>query len=354
MQKSLIAKISLISGALLFAALLLIVARPQSQTLALTPIRIGWQTAWVPQAQIALTLKHTDILEKNGLDGDFKGFSYGAPLIEAGRAGQLDVLFVADFPAISLLSKTDKFSIVARLNDFRNGLIVPANSPVQSINDLKGKIISIPFGSGPHAQTLKFIRENGDDPRKDYQFKNLDILEQSNLMQKGSPNSWGEIDAFATLDPTMAIFEENGQARALKVFAPVGVVLMSNDFVEQHKMAAQKFLESFIKSYIYYARNQQQANQWFIEETKFSGPPSIIKKMTAPEKNLLAKNIKEIDVKIYDSHLKNMQALADEGEQANLISKAPKIDKAINMELLKNAQKEIDQTDFDLKNVHTK
>jgi len=288
------------------------------------------------------------------LQGDFKGFSYGGPMVEAAVAGQIDVLFVADFPAINLISKTDKFTIVARLKDFRNGIIVPINSPIKSIADLKGKVISIPFGSGPHIQTLKFIRDNGYNPIEDFEFRNLDILEQSNVVQKGTLESWGDIDAFATWDPTMAIFENNGKAKLLKLFTPVGVVVMSNDFISQRQEAAKNFLKSFVEGYYYYAKNQQQANQWLSDETGFSQPQSVIDKMTSPEKNLLAKDIKDVNVKIYDSHVKSMQALADEAEKGKLIIKAPNMSQKINFQLLNAAQKEVLESSFYLSNVNIK
>lgn len=320
----------------------------------LTPIRIGWQTAWVPQAQIAEVLKHTNILEKNGLSGDITGFSYGGPMVEAAVAGKLDVLFVADFPAINLLAKTDKFSIVSRLMDFRNEIIVPVSSTIQSIADLKGKVISVPFGSAPQVQTMKFIRDSGYDPVNDFKFKNLDILEQSNVIQKGSQNKWGDIDAFATWDPTGAIFENNGKARLLKLFTPVGVVVMSNDFITQHPGATKAFLKSFIENYYFYAKNQQQANRWFIEETKFSQPQSVIDKMTSLEKNLLVNSIKDIDIKLTDKHINDLQAIADEAEKDKLITKAPVMDQKINLQFLDEAEKEVLEANFDLNSVNIK
>ena len=81
--------IGLILG-LLFVSLLLVSCAQEIDTFSAqqtdtTPIRIGWLVSWGTQGQIAQTLKHTDILEKNSLQGEFKGFSYGGPLAEAGR-----------------------------------------------------------------------------------------------------------------------------------------------------------------------------------------------------------------------------------------------------------------------------
>ena len=43
----------------------------------LIPIRIGWQPTTTVEAQIAHTLAKTDILERNGLRGQFSMFSFG-------------------------------------------------------------------------------------------------------------------------------------------------------------------------------------------------------------------------------------------------------------------------------------
>lgn len=345
----------IVAIAVILFIVVIIEKTPKNKTAnELTNIRIGWQTAWVPQAQLAEVLKHTDIFEKNGLIGDFKGFNYGGPLSEAAITGQVDVLFMGDFPAINLISKTDKFTIVARLMDFRNGIIVPASSTIQSLADLKGKVISIPFGSSPHLHTLRHIKENGYDSTKDFQLKNLDILEQTSIIQKSSSLKWDNVDAFVTWDPTMAIFENNSKARVIKTFSPVGVVVMSNDFIAQYPVSAKNFLKAFTEGYYYYAKNQPQANQWFVDETKFSQPQSVMDKMTSLEKNLLAQNIKDIDIKLYDAHIKSLQATADEAETDKLITKAPNMSQKINSELLDAAQKEILESNFDLNSVKIK
>ena len=64
---------------------------PAAQPAALDTIRIGWQQTWATQGQLAVTLMKTDILEKHGFKGDFKGFSYGGPLNEGALAGEVDV-----------------------------------------------------------------------------------------------------------------------------------------------------------------------------------------------------------------------------------------------------------------------
>lgn len=315
------------------------------------PIRIGYQTAWVPQAQLAQVLKHTNILEMNGLKGEFKGFNYGGPLNEAALAGEVDVLFVADFPAINLLSKSDKFSIVAHLADFRNGIIIPSESSTQSISDLKGKTLSIPFGSSPHVHVLNFIKDNGLD-LKDFNVKNLDITEQMNILQKGSAKNWEGADAFATWDPAMAAFEENGKAKILKLFNPVGIVVMSNDFINQNSNAAEKFLESFIESYLYYAKNQTKANGWFIDESKFAYPQAVIDRSVSLEKNLKANNINEISIRLSEEQIAQLENLMNGAVINGLLKQSYDIRNRINQTILEGIRN--DKLNFDLDKINTK
>src|SRR5208283_851202 len=68
-------------------------------------IRLGWQIPLATQGQIVEALKHTDLLDRNGLDVSFVPFSYGGPQSEAALAGDLDVMFVGDQPVINLLAQ---------------------------------------------------------------------------------------------------------------------------------------------------------------------------------------------------------------------------------------------------------
>ena len=66
------------------------------------PIRIGWQPTTTVQAQIAHVLQKTDILERNGLKGQFTMFSFGPGVNEALVSGAIDVGFIGDMPSVSL------------------------------------------------------------------------------------------------------------------------------------------------------------------------------------------------------------------------------------------------------------
>src|SRR3989338_351022 len=341
MEERIMNKRIIISAAAVIIVALLIFIWPGSQVNESdkVPINIGWQVAWATQGQIAQTLKHTDFLEKNGLMPEFKAFSYGGPMLEAAVTGEVDVIFVADMPAITLLSKGVEWKIVARLIDFRDAIIVPKNSSINSLDDLKGKIVAVPFGSGAHAYALKLLNEKGFDLQKDIKLINVDVLELAAVVQKGTDKSWGEIDAIVSWDPSVALFEQQGKARALESVFPVAVVVMSEDFIKKYPDAAKNFLKSYIEAYYYYATHQEEANEWYMAEARIEFDESVLGISASFEKNLEVKTISEIDVLITERHINQMQEIADLVYAQGLISSLPNIRKSTDNSLLEGALK---------------
>ena len=91
-----------------------------------TPIRIGWQETWATQGQLAVILQQSEILKDLGFAPEFVGFSYGAPLNEGALAGEVDVLFTADQPAIALCNRDNTWGMIGRLMYNRVGTFVPS------------------------------------------------------------------------------------------------------------------------------------------------------------------------------------------------------------------------------------
>ena len=95
-------------GLLVVLAVLAVQARAQSATPSAVPVRIGWQIPAATQGQVLQVLKRTSVLEAHGLKPIFVPFSYGGPQVEAAFAGQLDVFFSGDQPALNLIARGGK------------------------------------------------------------------------------------------------------------------------------------------------------------------------------------------------------------------------------------------------------
>src|SRR3954454_388418 len=128
-------------------------------------IAIGTQDTTINCAAGGLLIRELGLLDKylphDGqykdaqYDVQWKNFTSGAPLTNEMVAGKLDIGSMADFPgslncvAIQKAGKRSIFISVlsGSITGSGNGIVVPKSSPVESLAELEGKTISVPFAS---------------------------------------------------------------------------------------------------------------------------------------------------------------------------------------------------------------
>lgn len=190
-------------------------------------IAIGTQDTTINCATGGLIIRELKLLEKYlPRDGkyknaeyniEWKNFTSGAPLTNEMVAGKLDFGAMADFPGafngvaheaagkrsifISVLSGSTKGS--------GNGIVVPAASSVQSLAELKGKTISVPFASTAHGMLLRAVKAQGWNLDKDVR-----IITQAPEIA-GSALKSNRIDAHADFVPFAELFPNRGFARKI-------------------------------------------------------------------------------------------------------------------------------------------
>lgn len=311
------------------------------------PIRIGWQTTWATQGQITQVLANTNILELNDLQGSFVGVTYGAPLNEAALAGDVDVLLTADQPAATLLARSNDWVIIGRLMFNRVGIYVPPEAEIGNLIDLKGKKIAMPFGAAAQRVALKAIADAGLDPKKDITAINLDITEQAGIVASGTLSSWGDVDAMAGFDPTMAMFEVNHQARILYTGRVTSVIVMSKSYIESHPDAPEKFLKAFIEAVYYYAYQESRANEWFRRASQLTFDDEVLALSASVEPNLRAKKITDVSITLTPELISGMQEAADFIYANDLISKPIKMSDDIDQSYAQAAEQFFLSGNFD-------
>ena len=297
--------------AIALAAVLLLTSSNHAPLATGETIRVGWQIPWATEGQLTQVLKHTDILANNGLTAEFNGFSSGAPLNEAALAGGVDVLFTADQPAATLLSKSDDWVIIGRLMYNRVALYVPPESPIMTVADLRGKTVGMPFGAAAQRMAVKAEKDAGLDPKVDVNNVNLGIYEQADLVKSPTAKTWGGIDALAGFDPTPAIFEEKSLARIIRTDKIVSLILMSKSFIASHPDAPTKFLRAFREAYDFYRVNTTQANAWFIADSGLNVTEHALDVSAAIEPNLNATSSAGIRISLTPEDYAIMQGAAD-------------------------------------------
>lgn len=265
---------------------------PAAQSAALDTIRIGWQQTWATQGQLAVTLMKTDILEKHGFKGDFKGFSYGGPLNEGALAGEVDVLFTADQPALALASRDPDWGIIGRLMYNRVGTFVPPDSPVKGPAGLAGATVVVPFGAAAHRATIAAIEGAGLEVGTGdgaVQLQNLGIAEIVSLANAGATDGrWGAVHAAAAWDPAFADLETQGKVRVIASDRITSVVVMDDDFAAAHGDAAVRFMAAMDDAYAHYRAHQAEVDGWFVEHSALPFAPAVLQLAASVEPNLEA------------------------------------------------------------------
>ncbi len=210
-------------AAALLAATSLISAA-QAETIR---VAIGTQDPTINTATGGLLVRELGLLDKYlPKDGKYKDATYdvvwknfttGAPITNEQVAGKLDFGIMADFPgALNRVAhqKAGKESIfiavlAGNVNGSGNGIVVPAVSQVQSLDELKGKTISVPFASTAHGLLLRAVEAQGWDPEKDVR-----IITQAPEVA-GSALRSNQIDAHADFVPFAELFPWRGFARKI-------------------------------------------------------------------------------------------------------------------------------------------
>lgn len=260
---------------------------PAAPTEPLPTLRIGWQTTWATQGQLAQVLAHTQLLQEQGFEPRLVGFTYGGPLNEGALAGEVDVVLTADQPAIMLCAKSPDWAIIGRLMYNRVGTFVPADSPALSMADLAGATIAIPYGAAAQRETLAALREAGLDPAGDVTTVNLGIQEQVALVGAGSSDGrWGSIDAGSAWDPTFAQLEHSGVVRVLDQGVVTSVVVMHRDYIAANPGADAHFLAALSEAYGVFRRERAQADDWFVEAAGVAFDPAVLALAASVEPNL--------------------------------------------------------------------
>ena len=187
------------------------VAALSSRAVAQAPvkeIRIGYQ-----KTGVLVIARQQAVLEKHFAPRQITikwiEFTSGPPLLEAMSSGSVDFGAVGDTPPIFAQAANANVVYVAG-SPITNGqgILVPSNSPIRAITDLKGKRIGFTKGSSAHNVVIATLEKAGltyDDITPVY----------LTPPDAGPAFANSSIDAWAVWDPYFAIGEKRQSGRIL-------------------------------------------------------------------------------------------------------------------------------------------
>jgi NitT/TauT family transport system substrate-binding protein len=239
-------------------------------------IAIGTQDQTINCAAGGPIVRELKLLEKYlPHDGKYKDVQYeirwesqptGAQLNSKYLANQLDIVQMADFPSVigatsfkkagDLVQSFYIATLSGGIKGAGNAILVPFDSPVQSLSELKGKKISVPFGSTAHAMLIRAIQDLGWDPNKD-----VEIVTQTPEVA-GSALKAHQIDAHANFVPFGELFPFQGFARKIYDGSSTGVttthgVQVRSDYAEKYPEIVVAYLKATLEADRLYAQDPE-------------------------------------------------------------------------------------------------
>lgn len=302
-------------------------------------VAIGTQDTTINCATGGPIVRELKLLEKYlPRDGRYESVKYeivwenqptGAQLNSKYLANQLDIVQMADFPSVlgatALKAAGDKVrsfyiaTLSAGINGAGNAILVPSRSKVQSLSELKGKKISVPFGSTAHAMLIRALQDLGWDPNED-----VEIVTQTPEVA-GSALKANQIDAHANFVPFGELFPFRGFAKKIYDGSSTGVttthgVQVRSDYAEKYPEVVAAYLKAMLEADRLYREDpeglSEKLAQWTgvdaevyyafhgpqgIQTRDYSLKPEHVRAIARAQESLkvLKKVTKEIDVESY-------------------------------------------------------
>ncbi|MEP9375105.1 sulfonate ABC transporter substrate-binding protein [Aquabacter sp. CN5-332] len=202
-------RLSHLAGALALAVVAFGFAPAKAEEPAPKEFRIGFQKAGLPVITRQQKLIEKQ-LEPQGIAVKWVEFTAGPPLLEALNAGAVDVGWTGDAPPIFAQAAGANLVYVAALpsNGAGEGILVPADSPIKSVAELKGKKVGVTKGSSAHNLLVAALERAG------VSFSDITPVYLSPADAAAAFAS-GKIDAWSIWDPFFAIAELRGKPRVL-------------------------------------------------------------------------------------------------------------------------------------------
>jgi ABC-type nitrate/sulfonate/bicarbonate transport system substrate-binding protein len=265
-----------------FSALLLAVASVAllgagTPVLAQQTVNYGVQPATMP-IYIARELGLLDPIErKHGIRVVFRNFAYGAPENQAMAAGELQMASAGMGPAIIAASRLPSTLVAITILE-QTAILVPKDSPLKSVKELKGKKVAFPGeGSQQYPLLLKALADSGLKEADITLFK-TDGAQIPTLLQSKS------VDAGITWDPHVSNALAAGHSKVLIKAEKIMPIMQGhyigngeyvhNDFLAKRPEVVQDLVSANVRAIDFILKDPKAAARMWAKQIGF--PENVI------------------------------------------------------------------------------
>lgn len=213
------------------------------------PLFVAKQKKWLDEELAKVT---------PGASVTWSSFAAGPPINESFAAGQQDVGFVGDTPALVGKAAGLDTSAIALTSDGPKSLavIVGGNSPITAPKELKGKKVAVTKGSYAH-HLLALVLEQGGLTLGDVELVNLPVAEIPPAIVAGT------IDAGAVWEPILTRYESQKAVRVLAdgtgIKKGLLLIVADNGFLKTRPEQAKALLKAYKRASDFVTANPKEA-----------------------------------------------------------------------------------------------
>lgn len=261
-------------------------------------LSIGIQNSTIPSVTAGLIIQRLGLLEhflpKSGrysatqFDIAWHNYTTGAPIVAGLQTGALNIGILGDYPL--LLSASDSacrenVSQKTRLVSFVainpegscSAVIVPHQSQYQSLEDLRGRVLAVPFYSAAHGMVLRSL--HATQLLNAVHLSALQERYQSDLLSPNLPL----VDGYAHFAPFHEIACRRGQFRYLTDNNPMNLpafygVVVSDRLADQYPEVVIAYLQAL------------SAAQYWYNNT--ASAPSLVAQWTKVDVEIIAQTLR--------------------------------------------------------------
>jgi ABC-type nitrate/sulfonate/bicarbonate transport system substrate-binding protein len=244
------------------------------------PLAVGWQGPFSGQNTINVVMDKAGLLEKRGLESKFQVFAAGPDVNEAVAAARIQIGNGGNFPFTSLLDRGIPVRAIAVVApNLKHSTVVPLDSPVKTLADLKGSnppaTIGIVTGSSAEFYFTQAAEVVGLQIGKDVILKNMPPGEQL-LMVKG-------IGAVVPWEPSVTIITDDRKTgREVDTIFPYnlyeGMFYVRQELIDNVPDVVQAVSDAFMEATLWIRLNPDKAADFLAAEPmlKAYGKPLLL------------------------------------------------------------------------------
>lgn len=276
-------------------------------------------------------------LEAVGYKLEVYGFAQAGPAINEAFAGKsIDIAIYGNLPPLVLKSNGIDVSVVA-MNDseFDQCIVVPKDSKIQTVKDLKGKTVISGKGTILDEYFEKILQANG--------LKTEDINVINDVATAVATFTSGNADALVMSYIQALLIDEQFPLRFIesttnshRELTSQTVLVARNEFLKDHPEVMKAFIKAYIRGYQYAINNKEEAFAAFVND-------KISKELVQEIYGSKEKVFSNLSGEITEKDIKRLQEVDTFLLENRFITKSVDLNEFVNDSFYKEALQEVNK-----------